>query len=251
MTFRKVSRITTFFRRFIISMPELLTDNKDITGYYDRFFDLLVGQQVEQSIAAVEEAIEAGIAPQTILLEVVCPAMDEVGRMQANREITLSEIYAISRIGEAAINRLVSFLSEPPEPVGTVVIGTVAGDYHGMGRNIVAAFLRMAGFEVHDLGMSVPSQTFVDKALALNAGAICASALLLHTAEKITEIRGIMRERGIEDRVKLIAGGAPFNFDPELYRTLGADATAPNASDAVEVVSQLLGVKHRGTYDTL
>ena len=127
----------------------------------------------------------------------------------------------------------------PPQAEHALVIGTVAGDYHGLGRKIVAIFLRVAGFQVYDLGMSVSSAVMVDEALKVGAGVICASGLLLHTVEKVSEVRTILQARGLEDRIKLVVGGAPFNFDPQLYRSLGADAYAVNAVDAVRVVRQM------------
>jgi trimethylamine corrinoid protein len=216
---------------------------QDLTPYRQQFFDKLVNQDIAGGATVIESAIASGAPPETILLEVVSSAMDEIGRMQANQEITLSEIYVIAKIAEKAINRLLGAMPKSPPSAGTVAIGTVAGDYHGLGRKIVGSFLRAAGFRVHDLGVSVPSKDFVNTAVAMDASVICASALLLHTAEKVREIRTLLHERGLEDKIKLVAGGAAFNFDRELYRALGADATALNASDAVTVVRQLMEVK--------
>ncbi|MGB8644314.1 MAG: cobalamin-dependent protein [Anaerolineae bacterium] len=212
----------------------------ELTSYRRQFFDSLFNQDLAGGASLVESAIASGAPPERILLEVVSPAMDEIGKMQANQEITLSEIYVISKIAERAINRLLELMPASPLSIGTVAIGTVAGDYHGLGSKIVSSFLRAAGLSVHDLGLSVSGQDFVDGALAIGASVICASALLLHTAEHIREIRSILHERGLEDRIKLVVGGAPFNFDCELYRTLGADATAVNASAAAAVVRHIM-----------
>lgn len=98
----------------------------------------------------------------------------------------------------------------------------------------------MAGFQVYELGVNVPSATFVDTALEKGASVICASTLLLHTMDQIRAIHDILAERKLTDSIKLVVGGAPFNFDSQLYKTVHADATAINASDAIEAVSQLM-----------
>ncbi len=213
----------------------------DLSTFRQRFFDRLVSQDVAGGARVIEEALRASIPPEQILLKVVNSSMDEIGRMQENREITLSEIYTVARIGDQAINRLTELMPVTPEPIGVVVIGTAWGDYHGLGRKIVSSFLRAAGLIVHDLGMSVPSARFVDAAVERGASVICVSALLLHTAARIREVRAILRQRGLEHRIRLVAGGAALNFDRRLFRELGADATAPNGAEAALVVSHLAG----------
>jgi methylmalonyl-CoA mutase cobalamin-binding domain/chain len=208
-------------------------------AYRDRFFDTLANMDAPGARSVIEEALKAGIPPGTIILEVFCSVMDKFGEMQANLEITLSEIYAIARIGQTTIEHLMSLLPTTTQTAGTVITGTIAGDFHGMGAKIVAIFLRMAGFEVHELGVNVPAATFVDTAVEKNASVICASTLLLHKMDQIRAIHDILDERQLTHRIKLAVGGAPFNFDPELYKTVNADATGINASDAIEVVSQL------------
>ncbi len=218
---------------------------ENVAPYRELFAEMLVNQNIQGGIGAIEWSINSGVSPESILLEVISAAMDEIGRLQAHQEITLSEIYMIAKIADLAIERVLHLMPRQATPAGIVVIGTVAGDYHGLGRKIVASFLRAAGFEVHDLGLSVSSVKFVRSAADLGASIICASALLLHTAVNVQDIRTTLRECGLENEIKLVVGGAAFNFDKELYRTLGADATAVNASDAVTVIRQLLKEKNR------
>jgi methanogenic corrinoid protein MtbC1 len=102
--------------------------------------------------------------------------------------------------------------------------------------------MRVAGFKVVDLGLSVENRQFVNMAVSVKAQAILASALLVHTAEELAGIRDILRERNLENEIKFIVGGAPFNFDPEFWTQVRADAMARNATDAVATVRQLIGV---------
>jgi trimethylamine corrinoid protein len=233
----KSQRITSFYQKTISDDGR---PGQQVVAYQERFFDTLANMDASSAKRVIDDALEAGIPPGTIMLEVFCSVMERFGEMQANQEITLSEIYAIAKIGQATIEQLMALLPASTQSSGTVVIGTIAGDFHGMGAKIVGIFLRMAGFKVHDLGINVPSTTFVDTAIEKNASIICASTLLLHTMDQIRDIHDILHERKLTNSIKLVVGGAPFNFDAELYKTVKADATAINASDAIEAVSRLM-----------
>ncbi len=214
-----------------------------IEPYRELFYEMLVQHNIREGIGAIEWAIDSGIPPRTILMDVINSAMDEIARLQTNKEITLSDIYIVSKIADRSIDRVLGLMPDTMIPAGKIVIGTVSGDYHGLGRKIVASFLRAAGFQVHDLGLNVPSVKFVKTAVDLGAPVICASALLLHTAINVLDIRETLQQAGLEKDIKLVVGGAAFNFDKELYRAVGADATAVNALDAVAVVRDLVGAK--------
>ena len=230
-------RLTTFYRRSILGSSPA---TEKLTACAGQFFDALMSLDNTGARTIITEALESGMPPESLVLEVFCPAMDRFGQMQANQEITLSEIYAVARIGDNVLDQLMSLIPRSGRTAGTVVVGTVAGDFHGMGAKIVGTFLRMAGFVVYELGTNVPSATFVETAVAHKASVICVSTLLLHTLDRIREVRQILHDRQLEDKIKLVAGGAPFNFDTELYKAVNADATAVNAIDAIEVVSQLV-----------
>ena len=210
--------------------------------YRKQFFEMLVNQDIAGGMAVIEAAVTTGAMPDLMLLKIVNSAMNDIGRMQADREITLSEIYVIAKIAERAIDRLQTLGPDPAVPASTVIVGTAAGDYHGLGRKIVSAFLRAAGFRVCDLGMSVSSTDFVDAAVKEGAPIIAVSALLLHTARRVKDIRTTLHERGLEQKIKLVVGGAALNFDRQLYREIGADATGRNAADAVAVIRQIVRV---------
>jgi methylmalonyl-CoA mutase cobalamin-binding domain/chain len=220
---------------------------QELIPLQEEFFQMLTRQDIQGGLGIIQSALDAGHPAKTILLHVVVPAVDRIGVMQANNEIALSQVFVVARITDMAIERLsrlmsfrvVSQLEERPA-LGTIVLGSAPGDFHSLGRKIVGTFLKLAGFKVIDLGTNVAAARFVDTAEAESAKAICVSALLLHTAEEIKTIRAQLNERGLT-QIKLVVGGAVFNADPELYRTVGADATAVNAHSAVTLIKTLVG----------
>ena len=213
-----------------------------MVDFQKQFFDRVVAKDMTGSMAVIEVALnDDALSPAQILLSVVSGAMDQVGRMQLNEVVTLSEVFMMAAIGDAAIDRLGKELPELPFQAGTVVLGSAEGDYHSLGRKIVGSFLRVAGFKVIDLGASVSAAKFVESAVSENAGVIGVSALLLHTAEKIKEIRDLLDERHLNNRIKLMVGGAAFNFDRHMVRRVGADGMALNAMGAVAAVRSLNG----------
>ncbi len=209
-------------------------------NYKLQFFERLLEQDMPRSMDVIEKALADAIPPGNILQSVVGAAMERVGRMQSYKILTLSEVYMMAMISDTAIERLLREMPVLPKPIGTIVIGSPEGDYHSLGRKIVSSFLRAASFQMIDLGGSVAATTFVDRAVKENACVIAVSALLLHTAERIIEIRKLIDERQL-NQIKLVVGGAAFNFDSELVKRVGADGMAPNAISAVTAIQSLIG----------
>lgn len=209
------------------------------TRYSDTFLQAMLDIDRQQTAQVIEEALDDGISARDVIIKILDVAMNQLGEMQAEKQVVLAQVYMAAQMAEAALNRLLPLLDTKPTTHGTVVLGNILGDNHALGRKTVGTFLRIAGYAVHDLGISVPLEAFVTKAKETNAEIIGVSALLLHTAKQLQGLRPMLEEAGLS-HVKLLAGGAPFNLDPDLYRRLGADATAPNAADAVRVARILL-----------
>ncbi len=204
------------------------------------FVALLQGSDRRGARRMLHRAVATGIDPGVILREVVIAAVDEVGGDWKEHEVSLSQVYATGLIVEDSLEILPCSECAGEGTPATVVLGTANGEFHGLGKRIVRAFLRAAGFVVVDLGLSVPAEAFVEAALLHGAHVIAVSALMADTALGVREVREAM-EREKVDGVKLLVGGAPFRFNPELYRVVGADATAPNAYEAARVARALLG----------
>ncbi len=192
-------------------------------------------QEVEQG---VQGALDQGIEADVILNESLIPAMGEVGKRFEEGEFFVPEMLISARAMKAGLAILKPYLVDSGvESAGIVAIGTVQGDLHDIGKNLVAVMLEGAGFEVRDLGVDVPPETFVN---AANEGAqvIGLSALLTTTMPKMEQTIQALREANVLNKVGVIIGGAPVT---ESYaQQIGANAFAPDASSATRVVRQLI-----------
>ena len=213
----------------------------DLEAARNKFYEYLVNSKRTEAQKLMRGLIAKKIPPETMLLKIITPAMDGVGRLQEKQAINMAQIFMASKIAEDAFTLIQSLLPEKSGGVkGKIVIGNAFGDHHGLGRKIVSAFLRSYSFEVIDLGMSVPNETFADEVVRRNASVIFISAFLLTTAQQILGLRKVLTERGLH-HVKIVAGGAPFSFDNQLYKKLGCDAAANNALTGVKIAQAILG----------
>jgi len=190
---------------------------------------------VEITTAAIEE----GMNPKAILEEGLIGGMNYIGvRFKAN-EVYIPEVLISARAMKMAMEVLEPKLAEAGvEPVGKAMIGTVQGDLHDIGKNLVIMMLKGAGFEVTDIGVDVPAETFVEKAKECGAQVVGLSALLTTTMPAMETAIQTIKDSGID--VKTIVGGAPIT---QAYSDkIGADGYAADAASAVDVAKQVLGL---------
>ena len=193
--------------------------------------------------ALTEDAIALGLPPGDILDHALLPGMAAVGARFREREIFLPEVLLVARAMHGAMTLLKPLLAaRNVPPAGTIVLGTVTGDIHDIGKNLVAFMLQGAGFDVIDLGSDVPAERFVDTAVDRGAAVIGMSALLTTTMTGMAEVVGIVRSRGLAGRLTTIVGGAPVS--EAFAQEIGADAYACDAPTAVERVRALVGRQH-------
>jgi len=184
-----------------------------------------------------QDAIAAGISPATIL-DALVRGMDDFGQCFQRNEIFVPEMLIAARAMKEAMNLLEPLLVKAGiRPAFTAVIGTVQGDLHDIGKNLVAMMWKGANFGVIDLGTNVPPQKFVDAAREHNAKVVGLSALLTTTMPAMKETVTAIRQAGLND-VKVVVGGAPVT--QKFADEIGADGFAPDAATAVTVVRQLL-----------
>lgn len=201
--------------------------------------DLRLGED-EAVRAGTEAALAAGFAPGEILKEGLLAGMALVGEEFGRREIFLPDVLLAARAMQAGMEVLRPRLgNDGAPPAGRIVLGTVRGDLHDIGKNLVGILLRGAGFEVVDLGTDVPAERFLEAAERSGAGVIGLSALLTTTMPRMAEVVSLVRERGLAGRVKVVVGGAPVTqaFADEI----GADGWAFDADSAVRRVKALVG----------
>lgn len=158
-------------------------------------------------------------------------------------DANLAQHFMAAQIASEVTDAMVEKIEKPPQPIGTIVIGTAEGDIHSLGKKIVMGCLRAFLIEAVDLGVNVPPGKFVDEAVARNAPVIGVSAMMVHTVTGENgpkAVRALLRKRGLENKIKLIVGGAPFRFDPELKDSIGADAVAEDGMVAAEVIKKFV-----------
>jgi 5-methyltetrahydrofolate--homocysteine methyltransferase len=188
--------------------------------------------------ASVQSELNAGTAPGDILNQALIPAMDYVGQQFEAGEFYVPEMLISARAMQSGMNLLKPHLVEDGvASAGKVAIGTVKGDLHDIGKNLVAMMLEGAGFEIQDLGTDVPPTKFLEAAMG-GADVIAMSALLTTTMGNMTEVVEALEDGNLRGKVKVIIGGAPVT--DSFAKKIGVDGYAADASSAVRKVRELV-----------
>ncbi|MBU7047801.1 MAG: corrinoid protein [Theionarchaea archaeon] len=188
-----------------------------------------------------EKALAHSISPTDIVNTGLIKGMDIVGEKFRKMEISVPEVLISARAMHTALEILKPLLSEHKiEPRGVFMIGTVKGDIHDIGKNLVGMLMEGAGFEVIDLGVDIPPERFVEEVEKHNPDILGLSALLTVTMQEMREVIKAMEKKGLRKRVKIMVGGAPVT--QEFSDTIRADAYGEDARDAVEKALNLLGL---------
>lgn len=195
----------------------------------------------ERAAELAWKALGAGIEPGILLNKALVPAMEIVGREYEEGKRYVPEMLISAEAMKAAMEVLRPKLAETGVKLkGKVVIGTVEGDLHDIGKNLVTMMLEGAGFEVIDLGVEVTAERFVQAVREHKPDVLGMSALLTTTMIHMPEVIEALKAAGLREIVKVIVGGAPIT--QEYAKKIGADGYAPDAASAVQIVKQLLGV---------
>jgi 5-methyltetrahydrofolate--homocysteine methyltransferase len=192
------------------------------------------------AVRAVEAALAAGADPEGLVAGAMIPAMAEVGRRFEQGEYFVPELLIAARAMKGALEILRPLLTARGiAPVGRVVIGTVKGDLHDIGKGLVGSMLEGGGFEVVDLGVDVPPDRFVAAARQTAADIIAVSALLTTTMLGMRGVVEVLERDGLRSRIKVIVGGAPVTR--QFAQAIGADGYSDTAGGAVALARQLVG----------
>ncbi|MEF9839389.1 MAG: corrinoid protein [Lachnospiraceae bacterium] len=187
--------------------------------------------------ALVQQALDEEMDPKVILNEGLLSGMMIIGAKFKNNEVFVPEVLVAARAMNAGLAVLEPKLIEVGnEPVGKAVIGTVQGDLHDIGKNLVVMMLKGAGFEIHDVGVDVDAETFINKAEEVGADVICMSALLTTTMPNMQACVDQLKEKGLRDKYIIMIGGAPVN--ESFANQIGADYYTPDAATAAEVAKK-------------
>ncbi|TAN48558.1 MAG: cobalamin-binding protein [Methylococcaceae bacterium] len=198
----------------------------------------------DAAFAVVDRALAQGMTAEDIVFRVVIPAGEEMmSQITKDPDANLAQHFMTAQIAAAVTEKMLEKFQRPPEIIGRVVIGTAHGDLHSLGKRIVTGCLKALMVDVVDLGVNVPAERFVEAAIAHDAQVIAISSMMVHTAmceECCPKVRKILQAQGLEQRVKIVVGGAPYRFDPELYRIVGADGWAADGVSAGKVIVDLI-----------
>jgi 5-methyltetrahydrofolate--homocysteine methyltransferase len=207
----------------------------------ENIYEAVLRGDAKTAAAETQAALEAGIPAEEILHQACIPAMNEVGRLFEIGEKFVPEMLIAARAMQTALEILKPLLVEADiRSLGTVVVGTVAGDLHDIGKNLVAMMLEGAGFQIIDLGTDVAPEKFVAAVQENEPDMVGMSALLTTTMASISATIEALTEAGVRDKVKVIIGGAPITQD--FADKVGADGFAPDAGSAPRMAKALLGV---------
>ena len=186
----------------------------------------------------VQQALDAGIAAEEILKDGLMCGMDIIGQKFKNNEIFVPQVMLSARAMKQGADLLKPYLAgDNAQSLGKAVIGTVFGDLHDIGKNLVKMMLEAKGFEVIDLGTNVPAEAFITTAINENCSIICCSALLTSTMPVMGDVVKAAEAAGIRDKVKIMVGGAPVTED--FCKEIGADCYSVDSASAAEMAVKL------------
>jgi 5-methyltetrahydrofolate--homocysteine methyltransferase len=201
--------------------------------------DAVIAGDAKATRALTEQALQEGMDPLRLVNEFMVPAMDEVGRRFECNEYFVPELLLSVRAMKAALEIVRPLLAaKGTEPLARVVIGTVKGDLHDIGKNLVAAMLEGGGFEVIDLGVNVSPEKFIATIQEKNAQIIAMSALLTTTMPAMKTTIDALKQAGVRAKVKVLIGGAPIT--QKYAEEIGADGFSDNAVGAVSLAKKAL-----------
>ncbi|RMG96821.1 MAG: cobalamin-binding protein [Chloroflexi bacterium] len=207
----------------------------------DTIYNAIIDGDADTATVEAQAALKEGIPASEILYNACVPAMEEVGSLFERGEKFVAEMLIASRAMNAVVEILKPHLVDGDvNIIGTVVIGTVAGDLHDIGKNLVGMMLEGAGFKIIDLGANVDPAKFVDAVRQNQPDIVGMSALLTTTMPAIRTTIQTLKEAGLREQVKILIGGAPVT--QEFADTVGADAFAPDAGSAARIAKSLVGV---------
>lgn len=209
---------------------------------FEKLTELIIELEVDDIADAVKEALESDGKDPFEILNALTKGMDEVGRRYEEKEYYLTELVLAGETMKEAFKILQPALAaaDSAQEKVKIILGTVKGDNHDIGSNILGSLLLSSGFEVYHLGMDVHEDTIVNKVKEIGATIVALSSLLTMTVEQIKVVHEALKDAGLRDKVKLIVGGAPLNM--ELAKKLGADDFADDAVEGVKHIKKLAGV---------
>ncbi len=227
-------------------LPEILHDGAPMAPLAHQYLEAL--RRGERNLASrlVLDAVASGAQVREIYLNVFQPAQYEIGRLWQTNRITVAQEHYCTAATQLIMSQLYPYIFASEKTAGTVVATCVAGDLHEIGARMVADFFEMAGWHTFYLGANTPHDSVLDTVLARNADVLAISATISFHVDAVRELIRTVRRDPNAGGVRILVGGYPFNRNPELWREIGADGSATNAQNAIELGLQFLRARVLG-----
>lgn len=206
-----------------------------------KLYESILAGKLEPAVEVTHQVIEEGLNIQDVINDYMIKAMEEIGDRFQNQKAFVPELLMAARAMKGSLDLLKPHLQgENTVIIGKIVIGTVAGDLHDIGKNLVASMFEGCGFEVVNLGVNISAAKFIESVKSEKPDILCLSALLTTTMTNMRDVIQALEKEGLRDKVKVMVGGAPVNqmFADEI----GADGYTPNANAAVIKAKELLAI---------
>ena len=214
----------------------------ELEGLRERLLSFILDARRVEAASLLEDAA-ADLGNARTISEILEPTLRIIGESWSNRDFSLAQAYVAGKVAEDFLEGLAAKHLRPlalsGSEGGIAVLGNAEDDFHGLGRRMVSAFLRVAGWEVVDLGNDVLAERIVEEAVRAQAQVIGISAMMLTNAKNIRKVRRELERRGLSDRIKLAVGGAVFVMRPELVEEVGGDGSSATAMEAPLLFSRL------------
>ena len=207
----------------------------------NQLYEAIVAGKLEPAVEITQQVLAEGVEPKVIINDYMIKAMGEIGQRFQDGKAFVPQLLMAARAMKGALELLKPLLAgDASSTVGKVVIGTVKGDLHDIGKNLVASMLEGSGFEVVNIGIDIPAEKFIEAVHEHNPDILCMSALLTTTMPYMKTVIDAVADAGLRDKVKIMVGGAPIN--QSYAEQIGADGYSDNANTAVTKAKELLGV---------
>jgi len=208
---------------------------------YNQFVSYATNRKYKDAMKIIDEAINSKLDPKLIFTEIISKTLNNIQDFAEEGYKTVSsfQVLAISKIAENAIKKLKNVMGDERDEIGTIILGNIQRDYHVLGPEILRVFLEVAGWKVIYLGPDTAPKEFIRAAKENEADIIMVSSMMMNTAGGIPQVRALLDREKLSGKIKLMVGGAPFNFNLNLVKKVKADAMAMDAYEAVEYAKQL------------
>lgn len=216
----------------------------NVAEFKEQFYNYTNQRKYKESLDLVDNALSEKIPADKLITEGIAQTLKDFQSFfdEGYEKVSSFQLLAIGKIAEDSIEKIKPHLlkDDKKQDKGTIIIGTIKSDFHGLGKKIMKLFLEMEDFKVIDLGLDVPPEKFIEAVEGNDANYLFVSTMMLHNIIGVKRVGDLLLQKNLKDKVKFFVGGAPFNYNYSLVKKVGAD---DSAEDVYELLDKLLGKK--------